>query len=122
MSLYYRKVKRLIRRKANYATVAKIYNLKNPLSPQKDDWIYRKRIYVSKSHLGARRKRVKDKVFWGNYISYMKTASVIMKQPAIKKQVRNHWRIIESEIKEFETNSQLKKTPSRKKKYSQNRK
>ena len=122
LSLYYRKVKRLIRRKANYATVAKIYNLKNPLSPQKDDWIYRKRIYVSKSHLGARRKRVKDKVFWGNYISYMKTASVIMKQPAIKKQVRNHWRIIESEIKEFETNSQLKKTPSRKKKYSQNRK
>jgi hypothetical protein len=115
LALYYRNIKRLIRRKVNYAKSAKKYIEKYP-NRKKDDWIYRARIYKTKSHLGAKRKRLNNKVFWGNYISYIKTASKIMNEPALNKQVKNHWRIIERLINKAEILHELPKTPSRRKK------
>jgi hypothetical protein len=112
LSQYYRKIKRLIRRRATYANYAKEYNERGP-AKEKDAWIYRQRIYQSKSHLGAKKKRVNGKVFWGNYISYIHTASRIMNEPALRKQIKNHWRIIEREISEWEDFHELEKTPSR---------
>ena len=114
LSLYYRNLKRMIRRRARYAFYAKKYNIHNP-GQKKDAWIYRQRIYKTKSHLGAKRKKVDGKVFWGNYISYVKTASKIMNQPALLKQIRNHWKIIERHINEFEAAYGLEKTPSKRK-------
>lgn len=112
LSLYYRNLKRMIRRRARYAFYAKRHNFRHP-NRKKDAWIYRQRIYKTKSHLGAKRKKVDGKVFWGNYISYIKTASKIMGQPALLKQIRNHWKIIERQIKEFEIAHELEKTPSK---------
>lgn len=114
LSLYYRNLKRMIRRRARYAFYAKKYNIHNP-DQKKDAWIYRQRIYKTKSHLGAKKKKVDGKVFWGNYISYVKTASKIMNQSALLKQIRNHWKIIERHINEFEAAYGLEKTPSKRK-------
>jgi hypothetical protein len=115
LSSYYRKLKRTIRRRAKYALYALIKN-QNPLNKQRDAWIYRERIYKNKSHLGAKRKKIGDKVFWGNYLSYVSTASRIMNQRSLLRQVRNHWKIIEQEIRFFEQAYDLPKTPSRRKK------
>jgi hypothetical protein len=112
LSLYYRNMKRLIRRKARYARSAQKHNMRYPMD-KKNAWIYRRRIYKSKSHLGSKRKTIGEKVFWGNYISYIKTASKIMEQPSLLRQVRNHWRIIEKQINELEKKYRLEKTPSR---------
>lgn len=101
ISKYYRNLKRLIRRKARYAFLTRKKNEKNP-HLKLDTWIYRERIYRSKSHLGSKRKKILGKVFWGNYYSYVKSSSLVMKEPAIKKQLRNHWKLIEDQIRFFE--------------------
>lgn len=115
LSYYYRKLKRVIRRRARYALYALRNNL-NPLKKKKDAWIYRRRIYKNKSHLGAKRKKIGDKVFWGNYLSYVSTASKIMNERSLLRQIRNHWKIIEQEIDFFEKAYDLPKTPSHRKK------
>ena len=115
LSQYYRKLKRMIRRRARYAYYAKCYNDSLGFI-LRDSWIYRQRIYKSKSHLGSKKKRIDGKVFWGNYISYINTASKAMNEPKLRKQIRNHWKIIERELTEWEECYDLSKTPSRRKK------
>jgi hypothetical protein len=117
LSLYYRNLKRLIRRKARYAFFALAHNNKSK-HPKKDAWIFRHRIYKTKSHLGSKKKKIGEKVYWGNYISYINTASKVMNEPILIRQIRNHWKIIESQIKEFEEIHELEKTPSRRAKGS----
>lgn len=39
------------------------------------------------------------KRFRGNYLAYVERASKIMKEPAIKKQLRNHWKILQEAIR-----------------------
>ena len=116
LSSYYRTIKRLIRRKAFYARCAKRKNEGNTAKKLLDEWIYVSKIYRTKSHLGARRKRIGNKVYWGNYISYAYTAAKIMNEKAIRKQVRNHWKIIETMIRRMEKKYDLPRSPSRKKK------
>lgn len=115
LSLYYRKMKRMIRRGANYAFWAKLHNQHRGVKP-KDAWIFKRKIYRSKSHLGAKKKKIDGKVFWGNYISYAYTASKVMNSPNIRKQVKNHWRIIENTIQRHENRLSLEKMPSRRRK------
>lgn len=117
ISAYYRKAKRLIRRKARFAYYAKRHNQKEHVK-KKEAWIYRKRIYKLKTHLGAKKKKIGNRVFWGNYISYAKSSARIMNEPAIEHQLRNHWRIIEHLIKESERKYGLEKTPKRRGKAS----
>ena len=45
-------------------------------------------------------------------MSYAYNASQIMKEPKIKKQLRNHWRIIEKNIKYFNNKYDLESQPS----------
>lgn len=117
LSLYYRRVKRLIRRGAVYARYAKKRNMSN-LQIKKDAWIYRRKIYKSKTHLGSKRKKVNNKVYWGNYLSYVYLAAQIMEAPEIKAQLRNHWKITERKISHYEHNYKLPKTPSSRNKHS----
>lgn len=113
LSAYYRSLKRQIRRKAFYAKCADIKN-KRSLKKQ-DSWIYRQQIYQSKSHLGAsnKRRKINGKVKWGNYISYVRNASKVMMQPSIARQIRNHWKVIESQIKKYEVDYELPRSPAR---------
>jgi adenylate cyclase class IV len=41
----------------------------------------------------------KEQKYRGNYLSYAFRASEIMQEPAIKRQVRRHWRILRDVIK-----------------------
>lgn len=117
VSLYYRKVKRLIRRGAVYALYAKKRNMSN-FQIKKDAWIYRRKIYTSKTHLGSKRKKVNNKVYWGNYLSYVYLAAQIMEAPEIKAQLRNHWKITEQKISHYKHKYKLPKTPSSRNKQS----
>lgn len=114
LSKYYRRIKRLIRRKAIFAYFAKKSNSWN--IEKKDEWIYRQGIYKSKSHLGSKKKKVNGKLYRGNFISYIFTSSRILNQKTLKKQVRNHWKIIENLIAKYENKYSLPKTPSRRSK------
>lgn len=100
ISSYYRKTKRFIRRAAQFAYKTKKAQEKGLLM-NKDPWIYRSKLYRLKTHLGARKKSIGDKVFWGNYLSYAYNAAKIMGEPGIKKQTRNHWRIVDRSIDNF---------------------
>ncbi|MBO9614676.1 MAG: hypothetical protein J7619_18390 [Dyadobacter sp.] len=115
ISKYYRGLKRAIRRRAFYA---KVQLEKNKLANiKKDDWIFRAGIFRKKTHLGAKRKKIDGKVFWGNYISYAKNAGHMMgdgHSKSIKKQVRNHWKIVANEIERHEKRYGLPKAPKSK--------
>ncbi len=41
----------------------------------------------------------KEQKYRGNYLSYAFRASEIMQEPAIKRQVRRHWRVLRNAIK-----------------------
>lgn len=127
LSKYYRGVKRLIKHKAIYAKIAKSkqdnpYFLRTPPDP----YIYRERIYKSKSHLSAKTKVIKDehigkggikirnKKYWGNYVSYAYLAEDIMGGGTIRRQVRNHWKIIHNELQKYEAKYDLQKFPFKK--------
>lgn len=107
ISKYYRSVKRLIRRSAYYAKQRKYFNLLK--NEEKDEWIFKRRIYKTKSYLGAKKRKIGGKVYWGNFISYAKNASKIMKEKSILNQVKNHWKIINDMILRFEKKYNLKK-------------
>ncbi|MGX5854945.1 reverse transcriptase domain-containing protein [Dyadobacter jiangsuensis] len=115
ISKYYRGLKRAIRRRAFYA---KVQLEKNKLSNvKKDDWIFRAGIFRKKTHLGAKRKKIDGRVFWGNYISYVKNAGHVMGDTHIKsinRQVRNHWKIVANEIERHEKRYGLPKAPKSK--------
>ena len=111
ISSYYRKTKRIIRRAAFFAKKTKEMEAKKKLK-NKDPWIYRSKIYRLKTHLGAKKKSIDNKIFWGNYLSYVYNASKIMNEPGIKKQLKNHWRIVEKEIDKFNNKYGLSKSTS----------
>ncbi len=117
LSKYYRSLKKAIRRRAFYAKVQVIKN--KTLEIKKDAWIFRAGIFRKKTHLGAARKKISGKKFWGNYISYVQNAAQIMadiSSSAIKKQIRNHWKIVAREVEKFEKLYNLPKAPKTKSK------
>ena len=112
ISKYYKQIKRELRRRSFYAKVAKRKNLR--LGVQKyDEWIFRDGIYRRLSHLGSKRKKIEGKLFWGNYLTYVYNASHIFKEPKIRSQLRNHWKIIEKTIAKEERRNELIPTPSK---------
>lgn len=111
ISSYYRKLKRSIRRAAFFANKIKEAHKEGRLL-NRDAWIYRTRIYKLKTHLGSRKKTIDNKIYWGNFLSYAYNSSRIMKEPGIKKQMRNHWRIVESEINRMNRKYGLLKSTS----------
>lgn len=115
ISSYYRKTKRNIKRAAFFALKTKEIEKNKPLK-NNDPWIYRTKIYKLKTHLGARKKTIDNKIFWGNYLSYVYNASRIMKEKGIKKQLRNHWKIVENKISFYNDKYGLAKSSAVKKK------
>ena len=102
---YYRKMKRSVKRAVHYAIYGK----------NADTTIFRKKLYKRFSYQGAgrRRKYTRDKddptkwhkshhYDWGNFLSYVYLAANIFDEPAIKKQLGNHWKILNDEIKKGE--------------------
>lgn len=116
LSKYYRSVKRLIRRAVHFAKQRKFFNSRT--DTPKDEWIYRRKIYKSKSYLGAKRRKT-TKMYWGNFITYVKNVANIMEDKTIFKQTRNHWKIINDSIKKYEEKYGLKRQSSNKRNNSQ---
>lgn len=105
---YYRKMKHSVRRGAFFAKHGS----------NDDTHIYRKKLYKQFTHIGAERrciyKRDPDqsdkwiktyKYNWGNFITYVELASKIMDEPAISRQLKNHWEILNEEIRVQEPKS-----------------
>lgn len=107
LSKYYRGVKRLIRRSASFAKKRMERNIVD--GENKDEWMYKRKIYKSKSYLGAKRKEINGKVSWGNYISYARNAAKIMNEKGILNQIKNHWKIINNKIIQYEKAYKLPK-------------
>ncbi|MEZ4887944.1 MAG: reverse transcriptase domain-containing protein [Chitinophagales bacterium] len=58
-----------------------------------------KKVWDEKENTYILKEDKKTRTLRGNYLSYAYKASCIMKEPAIRKQVRNHWKILQEEIK-----------------------
>ena len=94
---FYRKMKKSIRRGIYY-------------SIKHNNELFKRRLYKKFTFRGARRYKIykwcnKEKKFrptsqqnWGNFLSYAKKASNIMKDSKIKGQIRNHWKIFHKEL------------------------
>jgi hypothetical protein len=57
----------------------------------------RKLIYLSKTS----NRKLKTRDYRGNFIRYALKASEIMEAPEIKKQIRNHWEILQKSINKY---------------------
>lgn len=100
---YFRKMK-LATRRCRYFS--------NSIRNKSNGQIFKRRLFKKFSYIGARRKskyeRVKGttdcwrkthKLNWGNFITYAKLASKTMINNKIESQVKNHWKILNNEIK-----------------------
>ena len=106
LAKFYRSLKKSIMRGAFYSVYS---NYK-----QDKGRVFRRRIYKRFSYLGAKRKIVwrynkaqnkwikMYKHDWGNYIAYANMARYNMKHNKIRSQISNHWRKLNSIIKETE--------------------
>ena len=74
--------------------------------------IFKRKIYRLYSYKGVRPrelymnngsgKSVRKKDYRGNFISYVYKASEIMEAPEMKKQVRNHWKILQKTMRKYD--------------------
>ncbi len=103
LSKYHRKMKKHIRYKAFLAGQQK-------RKKQSDISIHRKSIYKGYSHYGSRTRNPLKR----NYFSYAYTASKIMNEPAIKRQLSKSWQTINSEINRYTMKYKLDKKSSTK--------
>ena len=58
----------------------------------------RKLVYLPKSS----RSKIRTRDFRGNFIRYALKSSEIMEAPEIKRQIRNHWKILQKTINKYE--------------------
>ncbi|MEL6561496.1 MAG: reverse transcriptase domain-containing protein [Bacteroidota bacterium] len=103
---FYREMKESIGRKSR-----RVESLKSELLVDKLP-IFKRKIYRLYSYKGGRPreltinngsgKSVRKKEYRGNFISYVFKASEIMGAPEMKKQVRNHWKILQKTIRKYE--------------------
>jgi Reverse transcriptase (RNA-dependent DNA polymerase) len=85
LAKYYRKAKILIKVKAGKARKLQKKKITN------NTQIYRRKIYKQYTHLGKR-----------NFISYVNRASDILEDPSVLRQVKRHWKIMNSYIERYE--------------------
>lgn len=106
LAKYFRKMKLNVRRGAHFAKKRE----------KGEDYIYKRPLYKKFSTLGAGRKRIyvrdkknpkkwhkTDRYDWGNYLSYVYLAAAIMDEPAIKKQVSRHQKILKKYIDKYQS-------------------
>ena len=90
LAKYYRKAKILVKVKAGKARKLQKKKITN------NTQIYRRIIYKRYTHLGKR-----------NFISYVKKASSILEDPSVLKQIKRHWKVMNSYIERFEVKYHL---------------
>jgi len=115
LSKFYRRMKYAIKRKSRFIERAKKKELNENV------WVNKRKLLRIYSHFGKKSRKWKikksylkrNKVTWdyeyvrkngmkeyrGNTLSYFKRASEIMNEPGIRKQMRNHWKIFNSNLK-----------------------
>ena len=114
LSKFYRRMKDAVHRKGR-----RIDKLIDESKPH-DRILYRRKLYRTFSHLGVRSRKLPvhypilrkkestgeyrivtpagNRSYRGNYLSYVYRAAKIMEEPAIKRQVRKHWKILHREL------------------------
>ncbi len=117
LSKFYRRMKYAIKSKAKRIKILKEKNLLTEVP------IYKRKIYRSYTDKGSRSKKIiakisrleknditgifeykikkKDRKYWGNFIGYAYRASKIMGDKSIKRQVRNHKKILKKTLKKY---------------------
>jgi len=104
---FYREMKQSIKRKSKRAK----HQQENLVDENKI--LFKRKIYRLYSYKGVKKRTLikgcKKRDFRGNYVKYAYRSAEFMNAPEIKKQLRNHWKILQREIKrhEFENNSKI---------------
>jgi hypothetical protein len=94
VSKFYRKMKRNIHYRAYMAMNSTNVNSE----------IFKKKIYKGFSHYGSRAINPKKR----NYFTYAYTASRVMNEPAIKKQLTKSWVVLNNELKRYSIKYKIK--------------
>lgn len=100
LGAFYREMKQSIKRKSKRAD-----NQKERLL-EVNKILFKRKIYRLYTYKGIKKrtlfskKRKKD--YRGNFIKYAYRASELMESPEIKKQLRNHWKILQREISKYD--------------------
>lgn len=96
---FYREMKQSLKRKSKRAEVKQA-----DLTLEKKI-LYKRKLYRLYSFKGIKKRTIvknsRTRIYRGNYIKYAYRASELMDAPEIKRQVRNHWRILQREIKKM---------------------
>lgn len=91
LAKFYRKMKFGVKRCVFYSR-----HIQNSTNGQ----IFINRLYKRYSYIGAKVRRRNGQKNHGNFITYVNNASKIFRNPGIRKQVRNHWKILNKAIKQ----------------------
>lgn len=96
LSAFYREMKETIHRKANRVNSVKSKYLLDEAP------IFKRKIYRLYSYKGIKKRKLQKgkqtRIFRGNYIKYAYRAAEEMNAPEIKKQLHNHWKILQSTL------------------------
>jgi hypothetical protein len=101
ISKFYREMKYSIKRKSRRVDSIK----ENTLSDNAP--VFKRKIYRLYSFKGAKTRNIPSKrgstrKFRGNYLRYAYRAADELDAPEIKRQLRNHWRILQSTLKKYD--------------------
>ena len=97
---FYREMKQTIKRKSNRADHQKEALI------NEGKILYKRKIYRLYSYKGIKRRVLlkgnRKREFRGNYLKYAYRSAELMDSPQIKRQLRNHWKILQREIKKYD--------------------
>ena len=112
LASFYRDMKDSIKRKSKRVEKIKEFKLQDeaPLFKRKIYRLYSFKGVKSRELDSKRTEYIKTKritkpfkrKYRGNYIKYIYRASEVMNSPEIKKQIRNHWKILQKALKKYE--------------------
>lgn len=107
LSAFYREMKQSVRRKSRRVEQRKVSELKDCLP------IFKRKLYRLYSYQGVKKRQLisnngvenrnsRERLFRGNFIRYAFKAAEILEAPEIRRQVRNHWKIMQRTIAKYE--------------------
>ncbi|SCY99356.1 reverse transcriptase domain-containing protein [Flavobacterium caeni] len=95
IAAFYRDMKASIKRKAKRIQAVRERTLTdNPA-------IFKRKIFRLYSFKGVKPRLIKNRKYRGNYVRYVYKAAEEMNSPEIKRQIRNHWNILQKTIKKY---------------------
>ncbi|WP_442847221.1 reverse transcriptase domain-containing protein [Leeuwenhoekiella sp. H156] len=100
LAFFYREMKETIRRKSNRVNSIKEKKLID-YAP-----LFKRKIYRLYSYQGIKKRKIYKKnetrIYRGNYIKYAYRASEELNAPEIKKQLNNHWKVLQRTLKKYD--------------------